>query len=257
VRALFPLLVAGCSFDVNPVHVDFRDLAIPDLQVVDLQQPDLQEPDLQNPDLAPIYCPADPTLLACYRFEDGAHPSLVIDESMYANNAAATNASFPAGRVGTALSVAMNGSVTAGDPVSLAPPGPITLEAWIKLGSLPIGSARYGIVDNEGQYGMFVYANGVLSCSLSVRIPSPDNALGIGAWQHVACTYDRQTVRVYVDGTERANGAATAALGSGTTDGLRLGSNSPSGDIFDGLIDDVRIWSVARTAQDICKDAGC
>jgi hypothetical protein len=242
--------------------VELADLAVPDLATLDLStedlaSPDLSQPDLNQPDLRAPFCPADPTLLACYRFEDGAHPGQVMDESMYANHASATAATFPAGKNGSAISLASNGLVSAGDPASLTQPGPMTLEAWVKLNSLPPDPNRFGVVDDEGQWGMFVYSNGRLACSFNARLFSTDFALGTGAWQHVACTYDRQTVRAYVDGTERAMVGETGALGAGTNDGMRIGSNSPTGEVLDGLIDDLRIWSVAKSAQQICSDAGC
>ena len=38
----------------------------------------------------------------------------------------------------------------------------------------------------------------------------------------------------------------TAPVTTGQPGGLSIGSNSPSGDDFDGLVDDVRIFSIAR-----------
>jgi len=37
---------------------------------------------------------------------------------------------------------------------------------------------------------------------------------------------------------------------------MAIGGNSPSGDSFDGLIDEVRIWRLARTPTEICMTAG-
>jgi hypothetical protein len=52
-----------------------------------------------------------------------------------------------------------------------------------------------------------------------------------------------------------AAAADTQPVATGQPNGLCIGSNSPSGDNFDGLIDEVRIFSVARSATQICNDA--
>ena len=75
-------------------------------------------------------------------------------------------------------------------------------------------------------------------------------------WQHLACTYDRSVLRLYISGNVVASQAWTQALSTAGTNGLALAGNSPTGDILDGEIDDLRIWSVARSDQDICDDAG-
>jgi VCBS repeat-containing protein len=82
-----------------------------------------------------------------------------------------------------------------------------------------------------------------------------------GVWHHAAVTYSGTTWRVYLDGvqetelvvgnfTPRADSIQHAAIGSA------LGSNGvvPSGQtqgFFNGVIDEVRIWNIARTATDI------
>jgi len=44
--------------------------------------------------------------------------------------------------------------------------------------------------------------------------------------------------------------------GTSSGDGLTLGMNSPSGDQFDGALDSIRIYRVARAATQICRAAG-
>jgi hypothetical protein len=80
-------------------------------------------------------------------------------------------------------------------------------------------------------------------------------ALAIGAWHHVAATYDGTTWKLYLDGVldgslgvgKPANNAniAPAVLGTGvTTTGTAIG-------FFDGAMDEVRIWNYARSASEI------
>jgi hypothetical protein len=77
-----------------------------------------------------------------------------------------------------------------------------------------------------------------------------------GVWTHIACTYDGQAVRLYQDGTVAITTPTTITLTDGTTDGLRVGQNSPGGDVLDGAIDGVRIYAVPRSAAQVCVAAG-
>ncbi len=73
-------------------------------------------------------------------------------------------------------------------------------------------------------------------------------------WHHVAATYDG-TWTLYLDGVEdgtlsvneppRANSIQHAAIGSA------LNSTGAAAGFFDGVIDEVRIWDVARTGSEI------
>lgn len=73
-------------------------------------------------------------------------------------------------------------------------------------------------------------------------------------WTHLACTNDAATLTLWIDGVAQGS-TAGASIATDGTDGTALGMNSPSGDHFIGLIDDVRISRVARAAPDICPSA--
>jgi len=74
-------------------------------------------------------------------------------------------------------------------------------------------------------------------------------------WYHAAVTYDGATWRVYIDGVldasllvnqpPRSDNIQPAAIGSA------LNSISVPSGYFDGAIDEVRIWDIARTAAEI------
>jgi hypothetical protein len=257
------LLLAACSFDVRGVAVEFPDLsaAVDLAEAADLPAgPDLLQPDLTlEPDLAgPAFCPQISSLVACYRFNDALHPTMLQDDSMYANHATATGASFPAGVNGAALTLSANGSARVSDRPSLDISEAISLEVWVKSNSLVQPMTSYGVLDDDSQYGIFLMPGGRVQCTLAgvATVTSPNNAVVVGTWQHVACTYDRQVARLYVGGHEVMTAGATRALATNGTNGLALASNSPSGSILDGEIDDLRIWSIALDATQICTDAG-
>jgi hypothetical protein len=81
-----------------------------------------------------------------------------------------------------------------------------------------------------------------------------DSNITDGQWHHIGLVYDRVLMKrqLYVDGVEVA--ADTDFIGGvQTTGGLYIGAGQAldASTFFSGLIDDVRIYDVALTAEDI------
>ena len=74
-----------------------------------------------------------------------------------------------------------------------------------------------------------------------------------GTWTHLALTYDGAVLRLYVNGVEVSNQAATGDL-LASADPLQIGGDSLYGQYFHGIIDEVRIYNVALTATEIQSD---
>ena len=81
---------------------------------------------------------------------------------------------------------------------------------------------------------------------------SGPTASPVNAWTHVAAHLRRQTLRLYVNGTQVASQAATGPIQT-TTNPLWIGGNS-YGEYFQGLIDEVRIYNRALTPAEIQTD---
>ncbi|GAA4746019.1 LamG-like jellyroll fold domain-containing protein [Flavisolibacter ginsenosidimutans] len=84
----------------------------------------------------------------------------------------------------------------------------------------------------------------------------------LNQWHHVAVTSDGNTLRFYHDGRMITQDPVDGPLGSATGP-IRLGAptgytsvSSPTfdGGYFSGVMDELRIWSVARTAEEIQAD---
>ena len=96
-----------------------------------------------------------------------------------------------------------------------------------------------------GRFGISIHHSGGLVEFASQTI-IPDQL-----FHHYAMTYDGNAVRLYFDGvldTTVAVGSIQALVGGG---GIALGNSVQSGSAMDGLVDEVRIWNVARTATQI------
>jgi hypothetical protein len=198
------------------------------------------------------FCDAtnEPTLVGCWEFED-----VLTDASGDNNNGtiAAGTVTFVTGMVGKGLQQDANSHVAVADTASLAPTS-LTIEAWIM--PTMVSTARMGILDNNNSYGFFINAN---SAGLQCTTVSVATAIPINTFTHVACTYDEVAgSHLYINGTDVATGVTGAPLGVGDTSGSVIGGNSPGApnDTLVGVIDQLRVWNVARTAQQICTAAG-
>jgi len=88
-----------------------------------------------------------------------------------------------------------------------------------------------------------------------VQDPTPNTTYAL-QWTHVAFTYSvsANSVKVFVNGVQKASAPAVGPLRYSNSD-LYIG-NTPFGadNDFDGRIDEVRMWSVARTQAEIAAN---
>lgn len=148
--------------------------------------------------------------------------------------------------LGTSLSSALNGSSA------------FTLEAWINPSVL--NGWNNIITDYDGTYGKFLLRvrnnNNIQFVANSTFLNSPFT-VPLNTWTHIAAVYDGVNMFVYANGVLIASQAAPASLPSGTPQiniGSRIGSNTEN---FTGNIDDVRVWNIARTPEQINGSKNC
>jgi Concanavalin A-like lectin/glucanases superfamily len=87
----------------------------------------------------------------------------------------------------------------------------------------------------------------------TIRETGATDALLIDRWSNVALTYDGATLRLYVDGRQVADAGASGAI-QVTDHPLWIGGNEPYGEYFDGLIDELRVYSRALSAHEVRAD---
>jgi hypothetical protein len=151
------------------------------------------------------------------------------------------------GKFGGALS--LNGTdayVDCGNGPSLNITEAITLSAWVNTADannaqhnpfVGKGDQAYAIKHNaSNQIESFIYDGAWYTATYSI------NASFNGAWHHVASTYDGLHLRLYVDGVLRRTVSHTGSIAT-TTYNVNLGRNSQNTDrLYNGLIDEVRIY---------------
>ncbi len=70
-------------------------------------------------------------------------------------------------------------------------------------------------------------------------------------WNHVAATYDGSMMRLYLNGNEVGSAPKSGNLATNSSVNAYIGNNPVTSKPFEGLIDDVRIWNIARTQSEI------
>jgi hypothetical protein len=136
----------------------------------------------------------------------------------------------------------------------------MTLEAWIK----PTSINTYGIISKidgggVGAYGLWTRSTGSFEILMDnpdggwVSASSPVNTLKINEWNHLVGTWNGTQMKVYYNGVQAGvssyNGRIVAAAQN-----LTIGALVPGSYIFNGPIDEVRIYSQALTASNIKKN---
>jgi hypothetical protein len=136
----------------------------------------------------------------------------------------------------------------------------MTLEAWVK----PVSNTHHGSVVLKqhpvGGYAWLLYASDTgaatetsLQTGAGAFSTVDGGALPVGAWSHLAATYDGATYRLYINGSMVASVAGLGKIATSTLP-LFIGGNDPFGDFFEGVVDDVRIYNRALSAAQIAGD---
>ena len=195
------------------------------------------------------------------RIADGNDDGLsIIDLGIYEYGA-------PSAIVNYALAFNLDGDVnnqfiTAKDFSSLG--SSFTMEAWIKLSEIPTGSDEAHIMefwspDAAIQTQLYINSSGNLSSNGSSGAAgiTGRTVLETNRWYHIAYVRTISSVKIYLDGeleAEKTDGTDGGAF-SYLVLGRFRGDESQYGfSAFRGVMDEVRIWSYARTESEIIEE---
>jgi YD repeat-containing protein len=143
----------------------------------------------------------------------------------------------------------------------------MTASAWVYLNSAPTGRAAVASrqVGTGSDDHYFLGADGT-SARFCVRTGvgfsdcNVGQDLSVGAWHHLAGTYDGSNTRLYVDGALAFTSPESGTIASDTTPLIVGGNiNSAGGPIeqsWPGIIDNLRLYKTAVTAPEIALLAG-
>ena len=131
----------------------------------------------------------------------------------------------------------------------------LTISAWIKTNKTDRSDivTRFNASNPWPGYGMIKGSNGLIGCWVG------DNTSGYvygttkvddDQWHQATCTYSNNTVSVYIDGKIESSGTRTPSLNE-TSTALRIGDNISSSAPFEGIIDNVTLYSRALDQKEI------
>jgi LruC domain-containing protein len=159
------------------------------------------------------------------------------------------------------------------DYVAIGNPGiaayPITMECWIKTGGSgdwadDMVLMSYCSSSEAGtQMGVYIESDGADQGKVAVRAyktTAGEEQIGTtsvddNAWHHIAVVFDSASRRsLYIDGALEFTQTTATTLAPADLDQFTIGAwsdNSVLSAYFNGTIDEVRLWNVSRTTNEI------
>jgi len=134
--------------------------------------------------------------------------------------------------------------------------GAFTISVWVKPNSL----SNTPVIFSSGSYqvnGYYCHLGVTVSCNTNqagaAQTTSSANIFTTDMWQHLAIVRNGTSIRIYRNGQDVTITAGTHTNPASTTDKFTIGTYaaSPAGWYYNGYIDEFRVDSTARTADEI------
>jgi hypothetical protein len=189
-------------------------------------------------------------LVAAYGLNAGAGTTISSDSGS-GPQGTISGATWAPGKYGQGLSFTGGGVANFGD-FDLT--GAFTVMGWLQTRSL-YSSTCGSFIMKAHDYGFEIcggrlYANVGANGSWTARASQPLTTADLNVWKHVALTYDGTTLRFYIGGTLISSVAGAHT----TTNNPLLFGRWTSGEYWNGLVDEVRIYSSSLTQAKIQTD---
>ncbi len=151
-------------------------------------------------------------------------------------------------------------SLSLGAPLTTAVDN-ITMETWVKAETLSVGAPNIRIMynGNSGPDGYGIYLTGANKnpCILIGQIGwliAQGAMLSVNQWYHLCAVRSGGVWHLYINGVEQALTGIDANIYTTPhtpTGGFSIGNNAAVPENFTGCFDEVRFWTVARSAEQI------
>ncbi|MGD8415221.1 MAG: hypothetical protein PVF33_13360, partial [Candidatus Latescibacterota bacterium] len=207
--------------------------------------------------------PTDPECLAGWWAMDDGSGVAIVDSSSQGNDGTLFGSpTWGSGLFGQSL--ILNGTTDYAlvpDAASLDITDEITLAVWIKpekVGTQYLvkkaiqgGGDGYEISLSSGgaAFGRLNQTTNANAYRVDATTPYPTDG---NTWMHLALTYDGSMIRFYVDGVREDSVAAAISIAANNLD-LGIGAQSNGGSLFQGAIDEARVYCRALGPNEILE----
>tara|TARA_B100000809_G_scaffold266512_1_gene329595 strand:+ start:2352 stop:3194 length:843 start_codon:yes stop_codon:yes gene_type:complete len=137
----------------------------------------------------------------------------------------------------------------------LTPDDAITVEAWV----YPTDLASWKLIcchwaGAVGKYHLGV-TNGIPNMHVNTDKGTANAAsalaLGVKEWYHVAGTYDGKEIKIYINGKLEGSAPHKGKMATGSPWDVMVGTKASREFFWHGFIDEVRVSSIAREAEEL------
>ncbi len=171
------------------------------------------------------------------------------------------NGEWVEGIVGQALKF-NNGAVTV-PAFNVGEPDAMTIEMWFKPAEKIAGGNRIDLMyrgNGGGRPHLTFNRGGILyGCYLATKAVEFQVVSTYAAfepqWYYMVVTQDEDKAILYLDGEKDAEGNSGGAVRMDfSANGMSIAANGGNSNFFNGTIDEVKMWSVALTANEVKKN---
>jgi hypothetical protein len=141
----------------------------------------------------------------------------------------------------------------------------ISISMWIKPESLPssgagyslcgkyrgAGGARQYVLSYDNSAGTYRFTWRTSSDGTAVNTDTIDYTMTAGTWYHVALIHDSGTATLYINGSSQGTFTGYATTIVNGSEEFALGYCEDVAGYYDGLMDEVGIWSKALTSGEV------
>ncbi|MEK7560888.1 MAG: LamG-like jellyroll fold domain-containing protein [Patescibacteria group bacterium] len=203
-----------------------------------------------------------PGLVGHWKFDETTGATVAIDSSGNGNHGILTNMDpatvWVPGKIAAALAFdGVDDYVSLGNVAELRRTDTFSVSAWyngVESNRSPVYASGFELVDkgfrisgyfaSTDKRARIAWGNGVIGWPTPSNNPIPENI-----WTHIVATYDG-TMKLYIDGAQQADEdtGAISYNANQATIGANIGSSPQR---FNGLIDDVRVYNRALSAEEV------
>ncbi len=202
-------------------------------------------------------------LISRWSFDNGSvSSSTVFDATNTHPMSIAGSLPTTSGKIGEAGVFGSGNFLAASSTVLLKPLNAMTISSWVNFVAGTTTDYVVSKSKSSWSYSMHVAkGSNTFSCRFTVTNPSnyvdvswqttsPVFQTYLNRWTLLTCSYDGSVAKLYVDGVLKSTKTFVASL-LHNNDELLIGNRQPTNNLFNGLIDDVRIYNRALSDNDV------